>query len=132
MIALDTNVVVRYLVQDDPRQSAVATRLLEKSLHADNRGFISLIALCEIAWVLEDCYQADRKEIHKVIEALLGTKQLEVESAERAWRALRAWDASTADFSDAIIGQVAQAHGAGRIVTFDKSAARLPGFELLT
>lgn len=132
MIALDTNVVVRYIVQDDTRQSAAATRLMEKSLAADNPGFISLVTLCEIVWVLEACYAADRERIHQVVEGLLGTKQLQVESAELVWKALRAWQGSPADFSDAVIGQSALAHGATRIVTFDKAAARLPSFELLT
>lgn len=131
MIALDTNVVVRYIVQDDTRQSAAATRLMEKSLDADNPGFISLVTLCEIAWVLEGCYEADRERIRQVVEGLLGTKQLRVESTDLVWKALRAWQGSPADFSDALIGQSALAHGATRIVTFDRAAARLPSFELL-
>lgn len=132
MIGLDTNVVVRYIAQDDLRQSAAATRLMEKQLDADNPGFISLVTLCEITWVLEDCYRATPERIREVVEALLGTKQIEVESAELVWKALRAWQGSPADLSDALIGQVAMHHGATRIVTFDKAASRLPAFELLS
>ena len=131
MIALDTNVVIRYLAQDDPRQSAAATRLMEKTLTAQNPGFIALVTLCEIAWVLKACYAADRERIRTVVEGLLGTKQLEVESAELAWKALRAWQGTQADLSDAIIGQVGLSRGAGKVVTFDQAAARLPAFELL-
>lgn len=131
MIALDTNVVVRYIAQDDARQSAAATRLMEKSLDAENPGFISLVTLCEVAWVLEDCYDASRDRIRQVVEGLLGTKQLQVESPELVWKALRAWQASTADLSDAIIGESGLAYGASKTVTFDKSAAKLPSFELL-
>ena len=131
MIALDTNVVVRYIAQDEPRQSALATRLLEKVLTAENPGFIPLVTLCEIAWVLEECYAADRARVRKVVEELLRTRQLEVESAELVWKALRAWQGSSADLSDAIIGQVALARGAAKVVTFDKAAAKLPSFELL-
>ena len=131
MIALDTNVVVRYLAQDEPRQSAAATRLMEKILTAENPGFISLVTLCEVAWVLGECYGADRERTRAVVEGLLGTRQLEVESPELVWKALRAWQGTNADFSDALIGQVALAHGASKVVTFDKSAARLPSFELL-
>ena len=131
MIALDTNVVVRYIAQDDARQSAMATRLMEKTLDADNPGFISLITLCEMAWVLEDCYDAGRDRIRQVVEGLLGTKQLHVESPELVWKALRAWQGSTADLSDAIIGESGLAHGASKTVTFDKAAARLASFELL-
>lgn len=131
MIALDTNVVIRYLAQDDARQSAAATRLIEKSLSTAKPGFISLIVLCEIAWVLADCYGADKARIQAVIEGLLGSKQLVVESAEVAWQALRDWGASSADFSDALLGRSAVAHGAGKVLTFDKAASRLAGFELL-
>lgn len=131
MIALDTNVVVRYIAQDDARQSAAATRLMEKSLDAENPGFISLVTLCEVAWVLEDCYDAGRDRIRQVVEGLLGTKQLQVESPELVWKALRAWQASNADLSDAIIGESGLANGASKTVTFDKAAAKLPSFELL-
>ena len=131
MIGLDTNVVVRYLAQDEPRQAAVAARLMEDTLSADNPGFISIVTLCEIAWVLADCYAADRARVQAVVEALLGTRQIIVESPELVWKALRAWQASAADLSDALIGEVAAAWGAAKTVTFDKAAARLPGFELL-
>lgn len=131
MIALDTNVVIRYLAQDEARQSAAATRLIEKSLSTAKPGFISLMVLCEIAWVLAACYGADKARIRAVIEGLLGSKQLVVESAEVAWRALRDWEGSSADFSDALLGRSAAAHGAEKVLTFDKAASRLAGFELL-
>lgn len=132
MIGLDTNVVIRYLTQDDPKQAAAASRLFEGSLSADKPGYIALITLCEIAWVLADCYGADRSRIRAVIEGLLGSKQILVEDADLVWRALRASQDSTADFSDALVGQTMTARGCEKIVTFDKSAAKLPGFELLS
>jgi predicted nucleic-acid-binding protein len=131
VIGLDTNVIVRYVTQDDPRQSAVATRLFEKTLSAENPGFVSAITLCEICWVLAECYGADRERIRAVLEGLLGSKQVVVEAAEIAWKALRAWQGSAADFSDALIGEIAAAHGAEEVVTFDKAAAKLPRFRLL-
>lgn len=131
MIGLDTNVIIRYVVQDEPRQSAVATRLMEKTLSADNPGFVAVVTLCEIAWVLAECYQADRPRIRAVVECLLGTKQIMVESPELVWKALRAWKGSSADLSDALIGEIASVQGANRVMTFDKAAARLPMFELL-
>lgn len=132
MIGLDTNVVIRYVTQDDPRQSAAATRLFEKTLSADNPGFVSAITLCEICWVLAESYGADRDRIRAVIEGLLGSKQVVVESGELAWKALRAWQGSAADFSDALIGEIAAAHGAEQVATFDKAAAKLPRFRLLS
>ena len=131
MIGLDTNVVVRYVAQDDARQSAAASGLMERQLSASNPGFVSLVTLCEIAWVLEECYNADHARLHDVLEALLGTKQLEIETPDLVRKALRAWKSTKADFSDALIGEIALAQGASHVVTFDKAAARLPGFKLL-
>lgn len=131
MIGLDTNVVVRYLAQDDARQSPLATRFVESTLSPENPGFIACVTLCEIAWVLAESYGAGRTRIREVIEKLLTTKQLVVESADLVWKALKAWDGTGADFSDALIGEIARAHGSTKVVTFDKSAAKLESFELL-
>jgi len=131
VIGLDTNVIVRYLVQDEPKQAALATRIVERSLSPENPGFVTSITLCEVAWVLAECYAADGKRVRDVIEGLLASKQILVERAELAWKALRAWDASGADFSDALIGQTVTALGGEKTLTFDRAAAKLPGFELL-
>lgn len=132
MIALDTNVVIRYVTQDEPRQAAAATRVFEKTLTAEDPGFVTAVTLCEIAWVLADCYGAGKAAIREVISGLLGSKQIVVESAELAWKALRAWEKSPGNFSDALIAQVAMAHGAVKVLTFDKAAAKLEAFELLS
>jgi predicted nucleic-acid-binding protein len=131
VIGLDTNVVVRYLAQDDAAQAALATRLIERSLTPDDPGFITGITLCEIVWVLTECYQADRKRIKSVVEGLLTSRQLVVEKADLTWKALRAWESSSADFSDALTGQLVAAAGGVKTVTFDRAAAKLSGFELL-
>lgn len=131
MIGLDTNVLVRYVVQDEPAQSAVATRLIETKLSQDNPGFVTSVTLCELAWVLADCYGADRPKIATVIGTLLATRQIRVEHADRVWRALRAWNSVAADFSDALIGEIVADHDGEKTVTFDRKAAKLPGFELL-
>lgn len=131
MIGLDTDVVVRYLAQDDARQSAVASRLFEDELSAERPGMISLITLCELAWVLADRYAVDKPRLREIFEGLLGSRQVIVEDAEVVWKALRAWERSPADFSDALIGEVLLSSGCEKVATFDKGAARLPGFELL-
>lgn len=131
MIGLDTTVIVRYVTQDDARQAAAASRLFERVLTVERPGLVGLITLCEVAWVLADCYDADKARIAAVIEALLGTRQLVVEEAESVWKAMRAWEKSSADFSDALIGQILAARGCDKVVTFDRAAAKLPGFELL-
>jgi predicted nucleic-acid-binding protein len=131
VLGLDTNVVVRYLAQDDPRQSAAATRVFEKVLDPDNPGFVSSIVLCELAWVLAECYGADRARIRAAVEGLLTAKQIVVEAPDVVRRALRAWSEGTADFADAMIGEIAARNDAAKTLTFDRAAAKLPGFELL-
>jgi len=132
VIGLDTNVVIRYLTQDDPKQSAVATRLMEKTLSADELGFISLVVLAEVVWVLVSLYSVDKAGVAEVVSGLLTTEQLRLESAELVWRAKRRYEASKADFSDALIVESAVAAGCKRAVTFDRAAAATSGFELLT
>lgn len=128
MIGLDTNVVIRYLVQDDKKQSAAASRFIEKSLTAESPGYINHITLCEIAWVLQRCYGVTKPRLKEIVEELLTTKQFVVENVEVIWKALRAFDANIADFSDALIGQLNIRSGCKHTVTFDKNAAKLPGF----
>jgi predicted nucleic-acid-binding protein len=132
VIGLDTNVVIRYLTQDDPKQSPIATHLMEKTLSTDDPGFVSLVVLAEVVWVLVSLYSVDKAGVGEVVTGLLTTEQLRVESAELAWRAKRRYEASKADFSDALIAECAVAAGCKRSVTFDRTAAATSGFELLT
>jgi len=131
LIGLDTNVVIRYLVQDDKKQSASATRFIEKTLTTEIPGYINHITLCEIAWVLQRCYGVKKQQLREVIEALLTTKQLIVENVEITWKALREYDSNNTDFCDALIDQINKKSGCEHSVTFDKKAAKLPGFDLL-
>ena len=131
MIGLDTNVVIRYLVQDDKKQSAAATRFIEKSLTKDTPGYINQISLCEIIWVLQRCYGVTKTQVREIIEGLLTTKQLNVENVEVTWKALRAFDANDVDFCDALIGQLNIRSGCEYTITFDKKAASVTGFDLL-
>lgn len=131
MIGIDTNVLVRYLTQDDAGQSKLATRFIEQVISPDNPGYITGITLCELVWVLSDCYAADQARIQAVIEGLLSSKQLNIESPELVWRALRDWTEFGADFSDALIGRLVLARGGASTVTFDRAASKLPGFQLL-
>lgn len=131
MIGLDTNVVVRYLAQDDPRQSPIATRFIERSLTLNQPGFISLVVLAEVVWVLVSLYKSDRHKVIEVVEALLTTQQLHVQDAPLVWRAVRRYAASKVDFSDALIVEAALAEGCEKTVTFDKACKGVVGFELL-
>lgn len=131
MIGLDTNVLVRYLAQDDAPQAAIATRLIEDSLSAAARGFVSIVTLAEVVWVMASNYRATRAAIADTVEGLLTAPQLLIEQSDVIWRALRAYRDSKADFSDALIVELGRDAGCASTVTFDRLAARHPGFEAL-
>jgi predicted nucleic-acid-binding protein len=122
MIGLDTNVLIRYVVRDDPAQSAAAVRTMH-SLAADHPGFVSLVVLTEIVWVLESAYDFKKAEILQVLETLLQSKELVVESSEMIWRSIRCFASSNADFADCVIERSGHAAGCEHTLTFDKSAA---------
>ncbi len=129
MTGLDTNVLVRYLMQDDPAQSAVANRLLE-SLTLEAPGFVPLVAIVELVWVLGTAYAYGREPVADAIDGLLRTRGLVVEGAELVWRALRVFRASKADFADCLIERSAAAAGCERTVTFDRNAVKGCGMVL--
>lgn len=131
MIGLDTNVVVRFLAQDDPVQSPVATRLISR-LTRERPGFISAVVLAEISWVLSRAYKSPREDIAKALEGLLRSAELIIENAEAAYRALSAYQASpSAEFADALIAETAALAGASETITFDRTAASDLGMRLL-
>lgn len=125
MIGLDTNVIVRYLMQDDPQQAARATAFIEQQLSSENMGFISLVVLVEIAWVLRSCYGIDRENIVRTFRALLETRQLWIERPDLVVRTLRRFEDNPADFSDALIVELARDQGCVETVSFDRKANSL-------
>ena len=131
MIGLDSNIVIRYLVQDDEAQTRKVNRFFEKELTPERPGYINHITLCEIAWVLKRCYGVPKPELVTILDGLLTTKQLLIENIEIAWKALRAFDAGNGDFSDALIAYSNQIHGCEYSLTFDKKAAKLEPMKLL-
>ena len=130
MIGLDTNVLARYLSQDDPKQSARATALIH-SFTPDNPGFIPLVSLVELVWVMQSCYQAKKTEIVSILQMLLGTRELVVENAETAIKALKVFSGSKADFSDCLIERSANKAGCDHCVSFDAYAIKDAGFREL-
>lgn len=124
MIGVDTNVLVRYIAQDDAVQSARATRLLEKECSPATPGFVGLVVLLELVWVSESCYGASRSEVADIVRRILSIRQLVVQEAETAWKALRLFESSKADFADCLVERMATAAGCTAVMTFDKAAAR--------
>ncbi|MGH9517293.1 MAG: PIN domain-containing protein [Terriglobales bacterium] len=130
MIGLDSNVIVRFLVQDDPAQSAAASQLFD-TLIPDAPGFVSIITIVELVWVLQSCYEAERDDIESAIEGLLRTRELIVERADLVWQSLRSFTKGNADFADCMIERCGQAAGCDYTMTFDLNAAESAGMKLL-
>ena len=131
MIGLDTNVLVRYIAQDDPVQSALASELIEEKCSARLPGFVGLVVLVELVWVSESCYGATRGEIAEIVRRILSIRQLVAQEAELVWKALRLFESGTADFSDCLIERMADTAGCDRVMTFDRGAAKTVGMTLL-
>lgn len=131
MIGLDTNVIVRFLAQDDDEQSPIATKFIER-LSRERPGFVSAVVLAEVTWVLSRAYKYPREGIAEVVDGLLRSTELIVENSEAAYRALGLFQASTTgEFADAMIAATASLAGADEIVTFDKAAASAYGMRQL-
>ena len=131
MIGLDTNVVVRYLTQDDPVQSQKASELIERGLTKEDPGFVSVVAMVETAWVLERVYGLTAQEMAAAIERMLEVDVLVVENEQEVFTAMIAVKEGRSSFADALIGALGARVGCSHTVTFDQKALRLPAFKSL-
>lgn len=129
MIGLDTNVLARYLLEDDEPQLIVATRVIE-SLTADSPGFVTHVTLVELEWIMNRGYRIARETRLKVLRSLVETESLEFEDGESVVRAL-ALAEEGADFADALIAASGELFGIPEFVTFDRAASRHLGWRLL-
>ena len=132
MMGLDTNVLLRYLAQDDPRQSRRATEIVERRLTGQEPGFVSLVTILEVAWVLKSLFKRSRHEIANDIEMLLAADTLEVQNEQEVYLAIVSLRNGIGTFEDALIGSLGIWRGCSATLTFDKDAAkRLHGFQLI-
>jgi len=131
MIGLDTTILVRYLTQDDPVQSAKATEILERRLTAKNPGFVSVVAMVETVWVLDRAYFLTAQEIATAIERLLQVEVLAIENEQEVFTAMVALKQGRGSFADALIAELGARVGCTRTLTFDRKATRLCGFEVV-
>jgi predicted nucleic-acid-binding protein len=130
MIGLDTNILVRYLAQDDPAQSAKATEILERRLTEENPGFVSVIAMVETVLVLDRAYGFAAQEIATAVERLLQIEVLVVENEQEVFSAMVALKQGRGSFPDALIAELGARVGCTRTLTFGQKAVWLSGFEL--
>ncbi len=126
MNGVDTNVLVRYLVQDDKAQTQRAAHFLENECTQKSPAFITGIVLCELVWVLEAGYHYSRSQIATVIEHILRTRQFHIHEPDILWRALKGYQETNVDFSDHYIIQLNREQGCANTMTFDKKAGKLP------
>ncbi|MFH2065026.1 MAG: type II toxin-antitoxin system VapC family toxin [Pseudomonadota bacterium] len=132
MIGIDTNVLVRYLAQDDPDQTRIATELIENKCSETDPAFINHIVLCETVWVLERLYHVKKSLIAEILEKILNTEQFEIQMIDIVWRALQEFKLKNKiDFADCLLSQINIENGCRETVTFDKAAAETSGYNLL-
>ena len=131
MIALDTNVLVRYLLRDDHGQFSRASRAIEHAIERGAGCLLTSIVLCELVWVLEACAGAGKPEICRLLRELLMTSGMYFEHRDCVARALDRFDQGKGDFADYLIGETALRLHAQHTVTFDKALRGTPGFSIL-
>ena len=132
MLGLDTNVLVRFVVQDDRKQAAIASELIENQSSAAHPALIGLIVLCESVWVLSSAYGYTRAQIASVLKQVLVTECFEVPQHDLAWCAMLDYSSGTGDYADYLIARINEINGANTTVTFDKKAGLNKRFTLLT
>ena len=130
MIGLDSNLLIRYVTQDDPVQSPMVTSLFD-TLTPEEPGFVSLVALIETVWVLRSFYDASRVQIERVVEMFLRARGIIVEQRALVWMALHGYSRGNADFGDYLIECSAREAGCESTLTFDRDAANTAGMKLL-
>lgn len=130
MTGLDTNILIRYLTLNHPAQSARATEIIEHRLTEDRPGFVSLVTMVEIVWVLGSTYQLTSREIAGAVERMLQADTLVIQNEQQIFTAMVALQTGRGSFADALIAALNTRAGCNVTLTFDKRALRLAGFKL--
>ncbi|WP_342270297.1 PIN domain-containing protein [Rickettsia endosymbiont of Orchestes rusci] len=131
MIGIDTNVLVRYLTQDDEKQATIVNIVNKVISQYENQAqsiFINNIVICELIWVLERGYKYSKKEITDAVRAILSTTEFVFEQPETLWLSLNDYEKYNADFSDILLGKINKVYGCISTITFDNKAVTLKEF----
>ena len=131
MIGLDTNVLVRYLTQDDATQARKADALISGAVARRDRCVIGPVVLCELVWVLRDAYETPKDQLVMTLERILSTQQFEILEKDRMREAFDAYRTGRADFADYVIGSANRFAGCTETATFDRRLRGAAGFRLL-
>ena len=130
MIGIDTNILIRYLTQDDLEQAKIVEDLFDLHATSPNSIFINNIVMCELVWVLDRGYKYSKENIGQVIKQILSTEEFAFENQELLWLALNQYSQNKLDFSDALIGELNKNFGCAKTLTFDQAAIKASNFKL--
>ncbi len=130
MIGLDTNILVRYFVKDDPVQTRLAVNLVH-ALSPSEPGWVGQATVLELVWAVTRIYRVNKAEVVRILDTLLASRDLVVEFDDTVRAALRLYRKGNADFADCLVAASARAAGCSRTVTIDRIAARDAGMQLL-
>jgi predicted nucleic-acid-binding protein len=128
---LDTNVLARYLTEDDPVQSRRAADLIRTVTTRGGRCYISAIVLCELAWVLRRAYRVSQRDLVETLDRILATTQFVIGDKDLVRQGLDAYRAGRADFADYVIGAVHADAGCAKTATFDRRLRGAGGFQVI-
>jgi len=131
MKGVDTNVLVRYLTQDDASQARKASAVFERAMAAGERIHVDTVVLCELVWVLRTAYGHDRMTVAAILEKLLDAAQLSIEDRDRAREAARRFAAGPGDFADYVLGLRNRSAGCDTTLTFDRAHRQSDLFSVL-
>ena len=131
MRAADTNVLVRYVVNDDPKQVAAVERFFSECTADNESVFLSIVVLCEFVWVLDRGLGQSRAQIVDALEQLLGNAFFRIERENVVRRSLDLYRHGRASFADSVIGEVSRDAGCRDTVSFDRGLKGCPGFTIL-
>lgn len=126
MIGLDTNILVRYITQDDAQQSQRANQIIEQCCSKASTGYIAQVVLCELVWVLHRAYGYDKQQVISVLDQILVTTEFTVEYEDLARKALEAWRKGAAGYSDYLLVFANQAAGCELTYSFNTKLALHP------
>ncbi len=128
MLGIDTNVLVRFLVQDDAAQFEKARKLIKREVTAGRSVFVNQLVIMETEWVLRSRYVVPKNQIIEAISGLLDSNDVKFEDEPVIEEALFTWKDSTADFADCLIGAKNRRIGCRATAIFDSKAAKLACF----
>jgi predicted nucleic-acid-binding protein len=132
MIAVDTNVLVRYLAQDDPDQARIAEAIIDGAAERDDTLFVSDVVLAETAWVLTRTYRVSRSTLAEIVHRLADARHVAFRNDDRVRVVAIAFAQGSGDFADYLVRELAHEAGCSRVATFDRTLWKEEGFERAT